>query len=140
MADQPSLQLCLVLDAVKIHLRSDVPVGVFLSGGLDSSTMVGLLDEAGIKGMKTFSVGYKEGPAFDESAYAQVVADFFHTDHHTLYVNPGQECRVLRGIAKNQLRNDRIVFRVVSVVRPESGERRHPFRRRKVIPDRRIRS
>ncbi len=80
----------LLLDAVKVHLRSDVPVGVFLSGGLDSSTMVALLAEAGTKGIKTFSVGYKEGAAFDESAYAQVVADFFHTDHHTLYVNPDQ--------------------------------------------------
>jgi len=87
----------LLLDAVKIHLRSDVPVGVFLSGGLDSSTMVALLAEAGVEGMKTFSVGYKEGAAFDESAYAQLVADFFHTEHHTLYVNPEQFLEFIPG-------------------------------------------
>ena len=87
----------LLLDAVRIHLRSDVPVGVFLSGGLDSSTMVGLLAESGIRGIKTFSVAYKNGPDFDETAYAQVVADFFHTEHHILYVNPDQFLEFIPG-------------------------------------------
>jgi asparagine synthase (glutamine-hydrolysing) len=77
----------LLLDATRIHLRSDVPVGVFLSGGLDSSAMVSLLDEAGFKNLKTFSVAYDEGAAFDETKYAQLVADRFKTDHHVLYVD-----------------------------------------------------
>ncbi len=80
----------LLLDSVRIHLRSDVPVGVFLSGGLDSSAMVALLSEAGIEGIKTFSVGYDEGPAYDETSYAKIVAAHFNTDHHALYVNPNQ--------------------------------------------------
>ena len=78
----------LLLDAVRIHMRSDVPVGVFLSGGLDSSTTVALLAEAGFNDVKTFSVAYKEGAEFDETSYAQVVAKRFHTDHHILYVDP----------------------------------------------------
>jgi asparagine synthase (glutamine-hydrolysing) len=78
----------LLLDAVSIHLRSDVPVGVFLSGGLDSSAVVSLLSEAGIAGMKTFSVAYREGEGFDETAYARLVSERFGTEHHVLYVAP----------------------------------------------------
>jgi len=78
----------LLLDATRIHLRSDVPVGIFLSGGLDSSATVALLAESGIRNLKTFSVAYKEGQQYDETRYARLVADHFQTDHHTLYVNP----------------------------------------------------
>jgi asparagine synthase (glutamine-hydrolysing) len=89
-ADETAEQLReLLLDAVRMHMRSDVPVGVFLSGGLDSSATVALLSEAGFDGLKTFAVAYKEGPDFDETGYAQLVAERFKTDHHTLYVNPG---------------------------------------------------
>jgi asparagine synthase (glutamine-hydrolysing) len=77
----------LLLDAMRIHLRSDVPVGVFLSGGLDSSATVALLTEAGIHNLKTFSVAYQTGGRDDEP-YARLVADRFNTDHHTLYVDP----------------------------------------------------
>jgi asparagine synthase (glutamine-hydrolysing) len=80
----------LLLDACRIHLRSDVPVGVFLSGGLDSSAVVSLLSEAGIRGIKTFSVAYREADEFDESAYARLIAEQFGTQHHVLYVNPAQ--------------------------------------------------
>jgi asparagine synthase (glutamine-hydrolysing) len=80
----------LLLDAVKIHLRSDVPIGVFLSGGLDSSTMVALAAEAGVEDLKTFSVAYDEGSEFDETPYARMVADRYHTDHRVLYVDPAQ--------------------------------------------------
>lgn len=78
----------LLLDATRIHLRSDVPVGVFLSGGLDSSAVVSLVAEAGVTGMKTFSVAYRESAEFDESAYARMVSDRFGTDHQVLYVEP----------------------------------------------------
>ncbi len=74
----------LLLDAVRIHLRSDVPVGVFLSGGLDSSTVVALLAESGIPRIKTFAVAYDEGAGYDETPYARLVADRFQTDHHIL--------------------------------------------------------
>jgi asparagine synthase (glutamine-hydrolysing) len=80
----------LLLDAMRIHLRSDVPVGVFLSGGLDSSATVALLAEAGIRNLKTFSVAHQAGAQYDETAYAQLVADRFRTDHHVLYMDPKQ--------------------------------------------------
>ena len=78
----------LLLDATRIHLRSDVPVGVFLSGGLDSSSVVSLLTEGGIRGIKTFGVSYRTGQGFDESEYARMVSSAFGTEHHTLYVEP----------------------------------------------------
>jgi asparagine synthase (glutamine-hydrolysing) len=65
-----------------------VPVGVFLSGGLDSSAIVSLLSESGISGIKTFSVAYREGKGCDESAYADLVSKRFGTEHHVLYANP----------------------------------------------------
>jgi asparagine synthase (glutamine-hydrolysing) len=88
-ADETAEQLReLLLDAVRIHLRSDVPVGIFLSGGLDSSTTVALLAEAGCRDLKTFSVAYRDEPGFDETRYARLVADRFGTDHHVLYLDP----------------------------------------------------
>ena len=78
----------LLLDAMRIHLRSDVPLGVFLSGGLDSSAVVSLLREAGIDRIRTFSVAYESGPQYDESPYAKLVSDHFRTTHHVLYVQP----------------------------------------------------
>ena len=79
----------LLLDSVKLHMRSDVPVGVFLSGGLDSSATVALLAEAGFEQLKTFSVAYRgEGGQYDETPHAQLIADRFQTDHHALYVDP----------------------------------------------------
>jgi asparagine synthase (glutamine-hydrolysing) len=84
----------LLLDAMRIHLRSDVPVGVFLSGGLDSSATVALLTEAGHRNLKTFSVAHQAGAQYDETPYARLVADRFQTDHHVLYIDPNQflEC------------------------------------------------
>ncbi|MGE0449053.1 MAG: asparagine synthase (glutamine-hydrolyzing) [Vicinamibacterales bacterium] len=70
--------------AVARHVRADVPVGVFLSGGLDSSAVVGSLASQGLAGgLKTFSVAIPE-PAFDESGYAALVARRFATDHETV--------------------------------------------------------
>jgi asparagine synthase (glutamine-hydrolysing) len=80
----------LLLDAARIHMRSDVPVGVFLSGGLDSSATVALLAEAGIRNLSTFSVAHEAGAEFDETPYARLVADRFQTNHHVLYMNPNQ--------------------------------------------------
>lgn len=80
----------LLLDAVRIHMRSDVPVGVFLSGGLDSSAVVALLAEAGIDDLKTFSVAHQAGGQYDETRYARLVADQFQTSHRVLYMDPKQ--------------------------------------------------
>jgi len=62
-------------DSVRLNLRSDVPVGAHLSGGLDSSTVVCLAAQAGIGEIKTFTGGFKEGPAYDETPYARMVAE-----------------------------------------------------------------
>jgi asparagine synthase (glutamine-hydrolysing) len=80
----------LLLSAMRIHLRSDVPLGVFLSGGLDSSATVALLAESGIHNLKTFSVAYPAGARYDETPSARLVADRFQTDHHVLYVDPAK--------------------------------------------------
>ena len=74
-------------DAVKSHLVSDVPIGALLSGGVDSSLVVGLMARASSRPIKTFSIGFDE-PAFDELDAARRVAQLFATDHHEFVVRP----------------------------------------------------
>ncbi|MDR7446065.1 MAG: asparagine synthase (glutamine-hydrolyzing) [Armatimonadota bacterium] len=74
-------------DAIRSHLVSDVPVGAFLSGGLDSSTVVALMSLAGAHPVRTFSVGFREA-RFDELPYARQVARRYGTDHRELVVEP----------------------------------------------------
>lgn len=71
----------LVRDSVKLQLRSDVPVGVFLSGGLDSSTLTALAARETNATLHTFSVGFEES-SYDESPFAREVAALYHTEHH----------------------------------------------------------
>jgi asparagine synthase (glutamine-hydrolysing) len=76
-------QLRDLLDSsVKRRLISDVPLGAFLSGGLDSSIIVALMARNSSKPIKTFSIGYKDLTSFDETAYAREVATFNRTEHH----------------------------------------------------------
>ncbi|MCF8499265.1 MAG: N-acetylglutaminylglutamine amidotransferase [Rhodospirillum sp.] len=74
--------------AVKRRLVADVPVGVLLSGGLDSSLITGLLAESGQTGLKTFSVGFEAagGEKGDEFQYSDIVAKHYGTDHHQIFV------------------------------------------------------
>lgn len=78
----------LLTDAVRLHLRSDVPVGAHLSGGLDSSSVVALasrwLEGEGAGPLETFSGAFAEGAAYDERPYIRAVADMYHTDHHEI--------------------------------------------------------
>jgi asparagine synthase (glutamine-hydrolysing) len=76
----------LVRDAVRSHLVADVPVGAFLSGGIDSATIVGNMVALGAH-PKTFSIGFDD-PQFDELKWARIIAGKFHTDHHELVVRP----------------------------------------------------
>lgn len=73
----------LLLDAVRVRLRSDVPVGVLLSGGLDSSLVAACATQASGKPIKTFTISFP-GTPYDEAAHALLVARHFGTDHHVL--------------------------------------------------------
>jgi asparagine synthase (glutamine-hydrolysing) len=69
--------------AVKMHLISDVPLGIFLSGGIDSSAVAALAVRSGNSGVRTFNVGFDEA-SFDESRHARAVANALGTEHHEL--------------------------------------------------------
>src|SRR5262245_31874101 len=73
--------------AVQSHLMSDVPLGVFLSGGLDSGTIVALMHELGVSPIRTFTIGFEE-KSFSETQEARAVAKRYGTEHHELIVRP----------------------------------------------------
>lgn len=74
-------------EAVRLHLVSDVPVGAFLSGGVDSSTVVALMAAELGHSVKTFSIGFKQ-EAFNELPYARLASELFGTEHYELVVGP----------------------------------------------------
>ena len=78
--------------AIREHMVSDVPLGVWSSGGLDSSTILHFAAEAAPSRLKTFSVSFA-GRRFDESAYFREVARFYQTDHHEFDLNPEVDLR-----------------------------------------------
>jgi asparagine synthase (glutamine-hydrolysing) len=79
----------LLRESVKLHLVSDVPFGAFLSGGLDSSTIVALMSQFLNEPVKTYSVGFEgDAETFSELPYARMVAKKYHTDHHEVLIGP----------------------------------------------------
>jgi asparagine synthase (glutamine-hydrolysing) len=106
--------------AVERRLVADVPVGVLLSGGLDSSLIVGLLAEQGQQGLNTFSVGFEAagGEKGDEFEYSDIVARHFGTDHHRIFVDSGrllpalQQC--VQAMSEPMVSHDAIGFYLLS--------------------------
>lgn len=106
--------------SVKRRLVSDVPVGVLLSGGLDSSLVVGLLAEAGQSGLATFSIGFETvgNEKGDEFEYSDVIAERFATDHHKLPVDSSKTLpsleKCVKAMAEPMVSHDAIGFYLLS--------------------------
>jgi len=78
-----------LLETVKLQLVSDVPLGAFLSGGVDSSTIVALMARLTNRPVKTYSIGYQgKDSYYNELPFAKIVAQAFGTDHHEIVVSP----------------------------------------------------
>jgi asparagine synthase (glutamine-hydrolysing) len=101
---------------------ADVPVGVLLSGGIDSSLLVGLLAEAGQKNLKTFSVGFEDAPEEkgNEFEYSDAVAEKFETEHHQLMVPNNQVLprlpEAFANMAEPMFGQDAVAFYLLSEV------------------------
>jgi asparagine synthase (glutamine-hydrolysing) len=95
--DSADLLLDQLRDSVRSHLVSDVPVGAFLSGGIDSSAVVALMTRILDRPVKTFSIGFRE-QSYDELEYARISAKLFNTDHHEFLVTPDL-CSIVEELA-----------------------------------------
>jgi asparagine synthase (glutamine-hydrolysing) len=106
--------------AVRRRLVADIPVGVLLSGGLDSSLIVGLLAEEGQHGLATFSIGFEAagGREGDEFAYSDVIAQHFATDHHRIRVSgdelAGALGHAIGAMAEPMVSHDVVAFDLLS--------------------------
>ncbi len=106
--------------AVERRMVADVPVGVLLSGGVDSSLIVGLLAEMGQHGLVTFSIGFEEahGESGDEFVFSDLIARHYGTDHHKLFVPSADLLKELPGaieaMAEPMVSYDNIGFYLLS--------------------------
>ena len=83
---------------IKMRLISDVPLGVLLSGGIDSTSVLAALRHEGVDDVKTFSIGF-EDPSFDESKYFRRAAEFFETEHHEEILAPHKLIDIIPEVA-----------------------------------------
>jgi len=99
-ADWEEAVLAALQTAVRRRLVADVPVGVLLSGGLDSSLIVALLSEAGQEGLSTFSIGFESigDEHGDEFRWSDLIAERFATDHHRIFVPTDEVLDALPGV------------------------------------------
>jgi asparagine synthase (glutamine-hydrolysing) len=113
-----------VLDSVRTAVRrrlvADVPVGVLLSGGLDSSLVVGLLAEEGQTGLQTFSIGFEAagGEEGDEFKYSDVIAREYGTDHHQIRIPTERMLpalpRAIASMSEPMVSHDAVAFHLLS--------------------------
>ena len=89
----------LLADAVRRRMVADVPLGVFLSGGIDSSTVAALMQADSAQPIRTFSIGFRE-PAYDEADHAKLVAAHLGTEHTELYVTPAEAQAVIPNLQR----------------------------------------
>jgi asparagine synthase (glutamine-hydrolysing) len=85
--DLPAAILELLQDSIRLHMVSDVPVGVFLSGGVDSSTIVALMTRILDRPVRTFSIGYEADEKYNELHHARHVAELYGTEHHEIKIS-----------------------------------------------------
>ena len=83
-----------LLKSVQSQIISDVPLGAFLSGGVDSSIIVSLMQKLSMRPVKTFTIGFEES-GFNEAIFAKDVAKYLNTDHHELYITPRDAFEVI---------------------------------------------
>lgn len=88
-----------LMEATRIRLESDVPLGALLSGGVDSSLIVALMAEAGSKSIDTFTIGFHE-KKYDESGHAAKVAKYLGVNHHVEYLDPAQFENMLPAVVR----------------------------------------
>jgi asparagine synthase (glutamine-hydrolysing) len=106
--------------AVKRRLVADVPVGCLLSGGVDSSLIVGLLAEAGQTGLQTFSIGFESvgGVAGDEFKWSDIIAKEYGTDHHQIRIDTARMLPALDGaigaMSEPMVSHDCVAFYLLS--------------------------
>ncbi len=87
----------LLIKSIQVRLRSDVPLGVFLSGGIDSTIVAAIAQSLNNNPLKTFTIGFNE-QSHDESFFAKNIASYLGTEHHSLYLTENQATKLIPSV------------------------------------------